>query len=114
MTALESPRYQIAREQIKGNPVITSMAADVATVALAELALEDGTPRFAGRSMIRDDINRRIGRLRVPPVRRELPPSAVRPGEAHRRADLLGEEPELPPPVPRGDAQRYLCGAVRE
>jgi hypothetical protein len=47
MTALESPHYQIARDQIKGNPVITSMAVGVATVALAELAHQDGTPRFA-------------------------------------------------------------------
>jgi DNA-binding NtrC family response regulator len=47
MTALESPHYQIARDQIKGNPVITKMAAGVATVPLAELAHEDGTPRFA-------------------------------------------------------------------
>jgi hypothetical protein len=47
MTALESQDYQIARDRIKGNPVITKMAAGVATVALAELALKDGTPRFA-------------------------------------------------------------------
>jgi len=47
MTALESPDYQIARDRIKGNPVISKMAAGVATVPLAELAHEDGTPRFA-------------------------------------------------------------------
>ncbi len=47
MTALESPDYQIARDRIKGNPVISKMAADVATVPLADLAHEDGTPRFA-------------------------------------------------------------------
>jgi hypothetical protein len=47
MTALESPDYQIARDQIKGNPVISMMAAGVATVPLAELAHQDGTPRFA-------------------------------------------------------------------
>jgi len=46
MTALESPDYQVARDRIKGNPVITKMAAGVATVPLAELAHEDGTPRF--------------------------------------------------------------------
>ena len=46
MTALESPNYQIARDRIKGNPVISKMAAGVATVPLAELAHEDGTPRF--------------------------------------------------------------------
>jgi hypothetical protein len=45
MTALESPDYQIARDRIKGNPVVSKMAAGV-TVPLAELAHEDGTPRF--------------------------------------------------------------------
>jgi len=47
MTALESPHYQIARDRLKGNPVITAMANGVATVPLAELAHPDGTPRFA-------------------------------------------------------------------
>jgi hypothetical protein len=47
MTALKSPDYQIARDRIKGNPVISQMAAGVATVPLAELAHEDETPRFA-------------------------------------------------------------------
>jgi hypothetical protein len=37
----------MARDRIKGNPVIANMAAGVATVPLAELAHEDGTPRFA-------------------------------------------------------------------
>lgn len=46
VTALESPDYQIARDRIKGNPVITRMAAGVATVPLADLAHQDGTPRF--------------------------------------------------------------------
>ena len=46
MTALESADYQIARDRIKGNPVIGKMAAGVATVPLAELAHQDGTPRF--------------------------------------------------------------------
>jgi hypothetical protein len=46
MTALESPDHQIARDRIKGNPVISKMAAGVATVPLADLAHEDGTPRF--------------------------------------------------------------------
>ena len=46
MTALESPDYQIARDRIKGNPIIATMAAGVATVPLAELAHPDGTPRF--------------------------------------------------------------------
>ena len=47
MTVLESPRYQAARDRIKGNPIIRMMAAGIATVPLAELAHEDGTPRFA-------------------------------------------------------------------
>ena len=47
MTGIESPDYQIARDQIKGNPVIATMAAGVVTVPLAEIAHEDGTPRFA-------------------------------------------------------------------
>ena len=46
MTAIESADYHIARDRIKGNPVITQMAAGVATVPLAELAHQDGTPRF--------------------------------------------------------------------
>ncbi|MGH3284251.1 MAG: DUF4192 family protein [Streptosporangiaceae bacterium] len=46
MTALESLDYQIARDRMKGNPVITKMAAGVATVPLADLAHQDGTPRF--------------------------------------------------------------------
>jgi hypothetical protein len=45
MSVLESRDYQAARERIKGNPVISMMAAGVATVPLAELAHEDGTPR---------------------------------------------------------------------
>lgn len=47
MSALESPGYQVARDRIKTNPVIIAMAAGVATVPLAELAHQDGTPRFA-------------------------------------------------------------------
>ena len=47
MTPLESADYQIAHDRIKGNPVISKMAAGVATVPLAELAHQDGTPRFA-------------------------------------------------------------------
>jgi hypothetical protein len=47
MTVLESPDYQAARNRIKGNVVISWMAAGVATMPLAELAHQDGTPRFA-------------------------------------------------------------------
>ncbi len=47
MTVHEGPDYQNARDQIKGNPVIRMMAASVATMPLAQIAHEDGTPRFA-------------------------------------------------------------------
>ena len=46
MPVLEAPDYQAARDRIKGNPIIIMMAAGVATVPLAEIAHEDGTPRF--------------------------------------------------------------------
>ena len=46
MTVLEGPDYQNARDRIKGNPVIRMMAASAATVPLAQIAHEDGTPRF--------------------------------------------------------------------
>ena len=46
MTALESPDYQTARDRMKGNPIIATMAAGVATVPLAGLAHPDGMPRF--------------------------------------------------------------------
>ena len=47
MTVLESSDYQAARNRIKGNLVISWMAACVAAPPLTELAHEDGTPRFA-------------------------------------------------------------------
>jgi hypothetical protein len=47
MTAIESPHYQAARDQIRGNPLIAQLAAGIATVPLASLAHDDGTPRFA-------------------------------------------------------------------
>ena len=46
MTVLEGPEYQATRDRIKGNPVISMMAAGVATVRLTQIAHEDGTPRF--------------------------------------------------------------------
>ena len=46
MTVLEGPEYQGARDRIKGNPVISMMAAGIAAVPLAQIAHEDGTPRF--------------------------------------------------------------------
>ncbi|HEY2261235.1 MAG TPA: hypothetical protein VGI96_01270 [Streptosporangiaceae bacterium] len=47
MTAFESGSYQAARDKIKGNPIIAQMAAGVAPIPLADLAHQDGTPRFA-------------------------------------------------------------------
>jgi hypothetical protein len=47
MTVLENPDYQNARDRIKGNPVISMMAAGVAAMPLAQIAHEDGAPRFA-------------------------------------------------------------------
>jgi hypothetical protein len=44
MAVLESPDYQEARDRIRGNRVIAMMAAGIATVPLAEIAHEDGTP----------------------------------------------------------------------
>jgi hypothetical protein len=46
MTVFENPDYQNARDRIKGNPVISMMAAGVAAVPLAQLAHEDGAPCF--------------------------------------------------------------------
>jgi hypothetical protein len=46
MTVVESGGYQAARDRIKGNPIISQMAAGVATVPLADLSHQDGTPRF--------------------------------------------------------------------
>jgi hypothetical protein len=45
MSVLESRDYQAARDRIKGNPIISMMAAGVVTVPLAELAHQDWTPR---------------------------------------------------------------------
>ena len=45
MSVFESPHYQQARDRMKGNPVILLMAAGIASVPLAEIADQDGTPR---------------------------------------------------------------------
>ena len=96
MTALESPDYQIARDRIKGNPVITKMAAGVATVPLAELADDDGTPRceFLQQANRAFDTPRRRTRATPPTsrTRRTAPaPRADRRGGARRaRSDPRG------------------------
>ncbi len=87
MTVLEGPDYQNARDRIKGNPVIRMMAASVATVPLAQIAHEDGAPRFnqvhaAGQPRLR----RRLGAQRGQPPVRAVP---GRPGQAPR-ADRRG------------------------
>jgi hypothetical protein len=46
MSVIESAKYKNARAWIKRNAVISMMAVGVATVPLAEIAREDGTPRF--------------------------------------------------------------------
>lgn len=46
MTVVEGPEYQAARDRVKGNPVISMMAAGIVAVPLAQIAHEDGTPRF--------------------------------------------------------------------
>jgi hypothetical protein len=85
MTALESPHYQIARDRINGNPVIATMAAGVATVALAELAHEDGTPRFAfmqqANRAFDEAESQNAGNPRYQPY----------PADAHRHLGLIAE-----------------------
>ena len=93
MTVLENPDYQNAHDRIKGNPVIRMMAASVATVPLAQIAHEDGTPRFefmqqANRAF--DDAEaRNTGNppLRAVPGRRGQAPRADRRGHARRARD---------------------------
>jgi hypothetical protein len=97
MAVLESRVYQAARERLKGNPVIAMMAAGVVTVPLAELALEDGTPRSgvmlqANRTF--DDAGARNAgnpTYRRYPARRAPAPRADRRGYPRRaRGDARG------------------------
>ena len=87
MTVLEGPEYQAARDRIKGNAVISMMAAGIAAVPLAQIAHEDGTPRFefmqqANRAF--DDAQaRNAGQSRLPAVpggRAEAPGAGRRGG----------------------------------
>ena len=85
MAALESPHYQNARDQIKGNPIISQMAAGVATVALAELAHPDGTPRFA----FIQQANRTFNEAEA--LNADNPRYTPYPADAHRHLGLIAE-----------------------
>ena len=85
MPALESPRYQNARDQIKGNPIISQMAAGVAAVALTELAHRDGTPRFAFIQQANRAFNQAEARNADNPRYRAYP------ADAHRHLGLIAE-----------------------
>jgi hypothetical protein len=45
MSVFESPRYQETRDRMKSKPAVRLMAAGIASVPLAEISGEDGTPR---------------------------------------------------------------------
>jgi len=78
MTALESPHYQTTRDRINGNPVIAMMAAGVAAVPLAELAHDDGTPRFAFMQQANRAFDTAEARNAGNPGYRPYPPGASR------------------------------------
>ena len=85
MIVFESPDYQNARDRIKGNQVISWMAVGVATVPLAEIAGEDGTPRSgfmqqANRAFDHAEA-RNAGNPRYEPY----------PADAHRHLGLIAE-----------------------
>lgn len=88
MTALASPDYQIARDRIKGNPVIVKMAAGVATVPLANLAHQDGTLQVhvTRQPRLRPGRVAERGQPVLPAVSggRAEAPRADRQGSAHR------------------------------
>ena len=86
MSVLESGDYQAARERIKGNPIVSMMAAGVVTVPLAELAHEDGTPRFPSDEPGQPRLRRRRGPQRGQP---RLPAVPGRRAPAYR-ADRRG------------------------
>jgi hypothetical protein len=85
MTVFENPDYQNARDRIKGNPVISMMAAGVAAVPLAQIAHEDGAPRFgfmlAANHAFDDAEARNAGNPGYEPY----------PADAHRHLGLIAE-----------------------
>jgi hypothetical protein len=85
MAVLESPDYQAARDRIKGNPIIEMMAAGVVTVPLAELAHEDGTPRFH----LVNQANRRFDAVEA--ANAGNPDYQPYPPGAHRHLGLVAE-----------------------
>lgn len=85
MTALENPDYQAARERIKGNPIISMMAAGVAAVPAAELADEDGTPRSSLMNQANQAFDEAEARNRGNRAYRPYPPGA------HRHIGLIAE-----------------------
>jgi hypothetical protein len=85
VAALESPDYQLARDRIKGNPVISMMAAGVAAVPLAELAHKDGTPRFT----FMQQANRAFDNAEAQNA--DNPAYEPYPADAHRHLGLIAE-----------------------
>jgi hypothetical protein len=85
VTVLEGPDYQDARDRIKGNPVISMMAVGVATVALAEIAHEDGTPRFEFMQQANRAFDDAEGRNAGNPGYQPYP------ADAHRHLGLIAE-----------------------
>jgi hypothetical protein len=85
MTVLENPDYQNARGRIKGNPVISMMAAGVAAVPLAQIAHEDGAPRFAFMQQSNHAFDDAEARNAGNPAYEPYPP------DAHRHPGLIAE-----------------------
>jgi hypothetical protein len=85
MTVLESPDYQAARDRIKGNVVVSWMAAGVATMPLAQLAHEDGTPRFAFMQQANRAFDDAEARNAANPAYEPYP------ADAHRHLGLIAE-----------------------
>lgn len=85
MAVLESPDYQEARDRIRGNPVIAMMAAEVATVPLAEIAHEDGTPRSGFMQQANRAFDDAEARNAGNPRYERYPPGA------HRHLGLIAE-----------------------
>jgi hypothetical protein len=85
MTVLESPDYQAARDRIKGNPIISMMAAGVAAVPLAELAHEDGAPRSSFINQANRAFDKAESRNQGDPAYQPYPAGA------HRHLGLIAE-----------------------
>ena len=106
------PTTQAARDQIKGNAVIAMMAAGVATVPLAELADEDGTPRWD----FIQQANRTFDKAEAENAGK--PAYQPYPAGAHRHLGLIAEAVlaearrctrRSPPPSPAVEPVADLC-----